>query len=255
MSAFPDLGTENIGLCAFWNAVDQSTVDEISPMSATDYSQIVTQELYDNGVQGELTIPGNGNTGYYRIKSDGWVIAYLPSESEAVYGADNSDVTGQIDAIEFWNDHTSDSPSNALESIVNGLVTNLDQSSTITSYYNSSDVGYYSFDYTSAGGFSNALYWIDGLSGKVTPTFSPADGTNVVHCEVGGKNKKGDFHEEYTIYARFDGNDIYTTVPSQGLRDALALSGGSLSSGTNYTITIEDGDFSGHRMNAVAIWE
>jgi hypothetical protein len=226
MSTLPDLESENVGMCAFWNAVDQSTLDSINPSSAATASNANTTEVYDNGVQGEWDLEGNSNVGGYRVKSDGWIIVWVTSDDNAVYGIDDSSVTGQVDMIEAWDNVGGGTSTDALTQGINDLASNLDQWATIQPYYNAGDIGFYSFDFTNANGYT--YFRSTSQSGAdVTKT----DGTEILLWEVYGQLQYGGT----TI--NMDSIEVANSGPS--LRDWLALDGGSMDKNKTYSFFID----------------
>jgi hypothetical protein len=257
MSTLPDIQTDETGLCAFWNAINQSTEDSIDPSEVTSDSDIASYTLYDNGIEGEYNManPGGYNC-HFRVKTDGWIVTYFDDEGDDKLGAATPDVHGQFDIVHNWaNGGQWSYPEHELERIINSLASELSNWATIQNYYNSADVGLHSFDYQAATGVT-ILTEYDGdntSSGEDTGTveFTATPGTDVHYAVASGILNSG---STGTAYYRFEGNDVCTDETTPGARDILSLVGGSIDPGTTYSGSYAgeyDADFS---MNAVLIW-
>lgn len=256
MSDLPDIDTDAAGLCAFWNAIEQSTVDSIDPSDVTSDGRVQSQTIYDNGIEGEYLLANNygGHNCYYRVKTDGWIVVYLESEDQADYGKDNNNTHGQFDASDGWGGiDNSSSGRNYLEKSVESLAKELSDWSTIGNYYNTSDVGMYSFDWTGANGvtlFSEAVKTIDD-SATSNLGLIPTSGTTVHHFSVvGGTDGWGGGPT-----VSFEGNDVITSADLFGSRNMLPLLGGSLTEGQEYTGELSVYDHFDACLHAVLIWE
>jgi hypothetical protein len=262
MSKLPDLDTQDPGIVAFWNAIEQSTEDSINPTDVTSDSRVDSQTIYDNGVEGEysLNTSTSSSVGYYRVKTDGWIITYVPTESDAVYGNSDSSARGLFDIIPLWADGTSVTTRDTLERAVNSLASELSNWSTIGNYYNTGDVGHYSFDYPDAKGVSWFGKNQGGDAGGTTTTVGlvPTPGTEVKHFSVSGAAYVG-FNDESSV--QFEGNNIasnsYTDSTSiYGARNLLSLLGGSLTPGTEYQGSVSvDNSNNQSSISPILVWE
>jgi hypothetical protein len=257
MSTLPDLSTQDPGLVAFWNAIEQSTEDSINPADVTSDGNVLTQTIYDNGIEGEYDIPHNtgGHNCYYRVKTDGWIIVYLESEDQANYGKNNSNTHGQFDVVDKWSDVNNNSTPgrNWLEISVESLGSELSNWSTISNYYNTSDVGIYSFDWPNANGvtiFSEKDEGKLGNTATVDIGMIPTQGTTVHHFSI-----VGDTHTEGGAHIKFEGNDLVKDHKGSGSRNMLPLLGGSMTPGQEYTGVVDVAAYERGTASAVLIWE
>jgi hypothetical protein len=87
--ALPDLDTDTVGWISYWNHLDNGA-DDIDPFAAE--SALTNPESYSNGVQG--LYDWNGENWRVRVKSDGWIIAFLdagePVVKESAYWSTNN---------------------------------------------------------------------------------------------------------------------------------------------------------------------
>lgn len=219
MSTLPDIDTDAAGYLQYWNAIDQGNVSSIDPSEVTSYSNINSYTLYDNGLEGELNVT-TGATATFRVKDDGWMVVYGPSESNDNFTQDNgSPIRGRWDIINDWRDSQSGSSitSSAYERAINGLAQEFSNWSSMT--YNASDVGIYDYDYTSASGITY-LYKQHSESGTTTSyTFYPGaqytDGTTLHYavatgagyCNIGSNGTQSDLDGN----SNFDGVTIATS--------------------------------------------
>lgn len=150
MADLPDLDTTNITYLAYWNAIDQGNLLDIDPTEVVSYGAVTDYSIYDNGVQGILDLSqllSNGTgTGGFRVKEDGWFVAWLTSNATTGF-LDQSSVVEQTNA-DIMYDWTSpgsgaDPTQNTAERAINGLMLELSNSSGVT--YNSGDVGLYAY--------------------------------------------------------------------------------------------------------------
>lgn len=147
MADLPDLDTTAISFVAFWNAIDQGGVDAIDPEDCLSDGAIQEYTLYDNGWEGEYTLPGTGNDATVRVKSDGWFVAYLDrTEVYTQTVGDPSNIPGPWDVLFDWTNPSStvsDLENNTLERSINALAQELDNWDDIL--YVDSDVGLYDY--------------------------------------------------------------------------------------------------------------
>jgi hypothetical protein len=258
MSKLPDIDPDSTGLIAFWNAIDQSTEDSIDPSEVTSDGNVQSQTLYDNGVEGEYQLKNaRGNTATYRVKTDGWFVVYLDSESDDVYGKDNNSVTGQFDIVEDWGVNSDpQSGRNNLEIAINNLASELSNWATISNYYNSSDVGLYSFDWENASGVTILSRSQQGYQ-TTTMDLTPTTGTDVKYFTTFGYVESS---TNQGFSYSFEGNTVFDAGSYQnraGAREMLSLLGGSLTAGQQYSATINEGASHSHYVSccALLIWE
>jgi hypothetical protein len=282
MSNLPDLNTDDIGYIQYWNAIDQGNVSEIDPVETTSYSEVVDYTLYDNGLEGTVNLV-TGATATFRVKNDGWVIVYGPSETDDTINqnVEGSEVRGRWDIINDWSDTstTGSLVQSSYERAINGLAQEFSNWNSMD--YSSSEVGIYDYDYPDAAGITY-LYQQEAKAGEDTQTIlNPAaqytDGTDVYYAICTGA-AYASRAQDYSITTRFgawtswDGATLASTgnVQSELGNDETIRLYGSLdmlagghfdSAGTEYSGELEvDGDdyAMGHivraRMDLIASW-
>jgi len=110
MATMPDLPTSDVGLVAYWNAIDNGAIS-IDPKDALSYFNLAQYKQYDNGIRGTATVGYSERPNSFfnfRVKSDGWVIVWI-SDTEDFYGTDYSGSEAKDNLIDFFDDWTSDS--------------------------------------------------------------------------------------------------------------------------------------------------
>jgi len=165
MADLPDLDTTSIGLLGYWNAIDQGGVPSIDPEEATSAGNLASTTIYDNGFDGQYNGP-NGRTFNVRVKSDGWILAWLDTTNETGTGLGNKP-TGLYDAMNKWanTDYSANGGTysesllnGSLEQAINELRTEMSNQDLMD--YANTEVGYYSFPYpdaTAMTGFGGSL--------------------------------------------------------------------------------------------------
>jgi len=181
VSDLPDIETGKVSFIAYFNAIDQGGVQSIDPEEVTSAAGVQSTTLYDNGVQGtiDMTPHSNGFSNAYgaveadfRVKSDGWIVAYLPRGEQfgQEVDTDHDDTVdtdpgypvsrlsgwwryapqwmaaGQYDysASVFRNQDTADGQNHGLARVIDALRQELSNSGSIT--YSVSDVGLYNYE-------------------------------------------------------------------------------------------------------------
>ena len=164
MSDLPDIDTDDVSFIAFYNAIEQGGASEIEPEQVLD--QLESYTTYDNGFEGTYEI---GRSTYpqvltVRMKTDGWVVAYLDREENYNQniqpGVENAEllVRGPWNVID-WLNKSASLEENTLAKTINSLCDNLDNSDEITFFYE--DVGLYNYAYENAEAVT-----VMGLSGS-----------------------------------------------------------------------------------------
>ena len=149
MATLPDVTTANVGFIAYWNAINDGGVGSIKASDCLTDSNIQSYTLYDNGFTATYSST-NGRTVTARVKQDGWFVVYMDRTNQFTQNS-SSRVHGYFDIINNWTDshnNISSFPNNDLERAIHSLQSNLSNSGSVT--YNSSDVGLYNYEYTSA---------------------------------------------------------------------------------------------------------
>jgi len=151
MAELPDLDTTGIGFIRYWNAIDDGGAPDIDPSTVVSANSVTSFDEYDNGVQGKyITNVGAYNVDInsisvnFRVKTDGWIIAWLDDSEEFPNngngtGRNHHDVlTGIFDA------RTPNTfPNDRLEDVIRGLANNLDTPVN----YSAGETGMYNFEY------------------------------------------------------------------------------------------------------------
>lgn len=147
MSTLPDINTSNVGYIAYWNALNHG-VGSINSSDVLSDSNIQNYTLYDNGFTAQYSSI-NGRTITVRVKQDGWFVAYIDRTNNFT-PTNSSKIRGYWDIINDWSTtgNSNTFPNNTLERSIHSLQSQLSNSGSIT--YNSSDVGLYNYEYTSA---------------------------------------------------------------------------------------------------------
>ncbi|WP_159900729.1 hypothetical protein [Salinirussus salinus] len=158
MSDLPDLDTSQVGVIAYWNAIDDGGVGSIDAEEALTDGNITSYTLYDNGFTADygqtagnnFNDPGSNNNFRnlrVRVKNDGWIVAYI--DPSVTLG--NNGATGWFDFIGGTQWEVRDAAYNhnftltptMLEETVERLASNLSNYGSMT--FNYSDVGLYTY--------------------------------------------------------------------------------------------------------------
>lgn len=146
MSDLPDLDTSQISFIAYWNAIDDGGVSSIDPEDVIADGNINEYTLYDNGVHIDRYSIGPREI-EARIKSDGWIIAYLDRTNNPATNT-SPPPSGPWDIISDWETRSVNSGQNKLSRAIDGLQSEFTNASQITFSY--SDVGLYNYEYPDA---------------------------------------------------------------------------------------------------------
>ena len=194
MANMSDLDTTGIGIIAFWNALDHRVVPGVGDVDPTDCIAIFSSyDVYDNGIEGYKAL-GSGRYFHARVKSDGWMVAWIdrtntfayPNKAAADFGEDAH--KGYYDIL--WNWFSGTQISNT-ETTLSYLVSQLyDQLSNKDSFtFSALDVGHYSYEYSSASVLT-AISLGCGHASK-TGNVQYTSGTTLYYAAVTGKGYGG----------------------------------------------------------------
>ena len=187
MASLPNLDTDGIGMIGFWNFLDYSTDTELDPTEALSDDSVASWEAYDNGVQGEYDTGESGRHLQFRIKADGWFIAWYDRTHEW----ENSSTLGRY-AYGYWNilinnNHrdsgTSLLPDNTFRLCFDDLKDNLSNGATAT--LNAADMGLYCYEYPTANTISSATEAGRNTELNGALSYSP-NVTRLYHVAYGG---------------------------------------------------------------------
>jgi hypothetical protein len=157
MATLPDIDTTKASFLAYWNALDQGGLADIAPEETLNSGNVTSSAYYDNGVTGTYELL-NGRKGYFRVKSDGWIVTYLDRRENYYITAGtmhDDPLRGSWDVLNSWEAESSPASiqQNALERAINNLFTNLSNSGNGT--YDFRDVGLYNYEYDGASTVTN----------------------------------------------------------------------------------------------------
>jgi hypothetical protein len=149
MAELPDIDTGQVAVLSYWHVEeDGGYAGEISPTEVTSDGDVVQYTAYDNGIQGDYQF-GNGQVGKFRVKSEGWFIAWMPSVEDNLDRMTKEEPRGKWDFVRGWesgqlndNDNISDTE---LSTAIGSLVSNLSNSSQIT--FDFQDVSTYAYEW------------------------------------------------------------------------------------------------------------
>jgi len=233
MADMPDLDTTNVSFTAYYNVIDNTSVDSINPETAISGSKVVSSTVYDNGVVLEYLNQFSEfpvqvtrrDKSTVRIKTDGWVVVTVQTGTEGIYDWNNVEtIDGEQNMFRGFYQKVSDfgTLSNyAGRKIISDIVSYLDNSSTIEQEYNGSDVGLWNYNSTSATNTTVGAHNSSNGSAKLVVT----NGTTV--------------HDFYAY--------------SNTLQDSNGASWVD-SGGTEYTLTNDEAQFGIYNVKANNKW-
>lgn len=199
MATLPDLNTDDIFAISYYNIIDSGSVDESvwNPIDLMENENILNFTLYDNGIEGEVTISFAGDLleGYsntirtpnptkFRIKSDGWLISYIESGSE-YFGPSSgpNDDYPLIGNYNYFGLGYRDVDGNHYHPV--GVL--VDMLATAGYSYSRSDFGHYCYEYDNA---TNISY--GGASLNSNESFSYTSSASIEYFPVFGSVNGGD---------------------------------------------------------------
>lgn len=238
MADLSDIDTTNVGFIGYWNAIDQGGVSSIDPSEVTSWGNITSYTLYDNGIEGKAEIRVGTHTDagdryrevHFRVKNDGWVVAWLDREFDPATN------TGPWDILKGWATQYSVSniSANTLETAIEQMKNQFSNSGSMT--YTRGDVGLYNYNYSSATTVTNLRWDAGNPGGTLTAEFSYTSGTTrhlqVLTGAIGSDGGNGgDMHAGSTT-----SDPKFCGTGSFGVYDALG-NGIYPNSGTVYGVT------------------
>ena len=156
MANLSDLATVDIGIIAFWNALDHwigPGANEIDPTQCAGVFDSVN--YYDNGIEGYKAL-GSGRYFHARVKSDGWMVAWIDRTNTFSYPTKPASEFGELarkgyyDILKDWltyttNISTTQTTLSYLISLLYNALTNK-----VDFNYANADVGHYCYEYLDA---------------------------------------------------------------------------------------------------------
>lgn len=175
MSNLPDLNTDQISWLAYYNVISQGGANAVEPETCLDYSRIVEYELYDNGFDALVGGYRNPNQTRIRMKTDGWVVAYIPSRNYQTTGTQSYLSWSELD-LQTWEAWWPSTPVTNLGEIMAELINNLDNSGNIN--FNHADVGLYDYSEQSADNITHYTEGYGGQDSSISDSYTIVRGEN-----------------------------------------------------------------------------
>ena len=156
MADLSDLDTAQIGIIAFWNALDHRVVPGIGDVDPTDCIAIFdSYDVYDNGIEGYKAL-GSGRYFHARVKTDGWMVAWIdrtntfayPTKEASEFGEDAR--KGYYDILKGWRSSTGniDAEYTELSGLIRDFYNSLSNSGDFN--FSAANVGHYCYEHTLA---------------------------------------------------------------------------------------------------------
>lgn len=172
MANLPDLVTTDIGIIAFWNAHDHRAVAGVGDANPTDcIPGFDSYSVYDNGIEGYKAL-GSGRYFHARVKSDGWMVAWIdrtntffyPDKEAGDFG--ESAHKGYYDVLWNWFQYTANlsNTETTLSYLIDQLYNQLSNKTDFS--FAAADVGHYCYEYPNA----NVITLSDLRVGYITAT-------------------------------------------------------------------------------------
>jgi hypothetical protein len=293
VSDLPDIETGQVSFIAYFNAIDQGGVQSIDPEEVTSDAGIESATLYDNGVDGtyDLTHVSSGFTNdngpvecQFRVKSDGWMVAYLDQSEEfnqnvlgnagesgtyPPYPVD-SGVTGWWRLDPQWagvgenyqGGTPPDGVNHGLARTINSLRGEFSNSGSIS--YSASDVGLYNFQYSDATAHTLLTSIVENYQGGAGGPwgFSYTGSTTIEAAAMAGgiiaDLYDGDLEMSFENTKLVKASDITNDHPTKGFGVINPVSRGLIpNADTTYEhhMTIKDGgDYRTEIPTAYLLW-
>jgi len=226
MANLPDLNPAEIGIIAFWNALDHWNGNGEQSIDPTDCIGVFDEyEVYDNGIQGWKSLV-SGRHFNARVKTDGWMVAWIdrtntfayPSKTSGEFGEDAH--KGYYDILYNWLSSGSNisSSQTTLSYLISQLYNALSNKGDFN--YSDADVGHYCYEYPDATVITLISLCRSGSNkaGYVQYT----EGTTLYYAAVTGA---AFYYYSSPPYVKFDDNLLAQAPMDQaryGVADILA---------------------------------
>lgn len=225
----PDLPTDDVGVVAYYNILDNGSVG-IDVTDVLNLGNLGQYEQYENGIRGTYiagadAIPDRAFN--FRVKSDGWVVVWVDG-SEQFYGTQSGGSENRDNILDFFFNWTESSGygGGQYNGVVSDIVNTLDSSVN----YSNNDLSVYCYSYPDATNFNTM-----SRSGNEI-TFSYTSNITRKYEALGGR---GDGYDGFgNTSASFSGAENVTLVSGSGVYSVDLLNGGlTPNSGETYTIS------------------
>jgi len=205
MGTLPDLDTDKVGWIAYWNARDDGDVDPMNAEDVLEEEDIISYELYDNGVILEYEHPAQGgqehsdDTITVRVKNDGWIVAYVDSydpDDDPLLITDRNNFEEDVDIYE-----------NELALAIESTASNLDQWD--SDNFEFTDVGLFNYDYPDVEEYT-LLSEQNGSWDSSTHGFLFTENTDIVQSWLSFGAWNTNTGNSRSASIDFDGDEILT---------------------------------------------
>ncbi|DAC85276.1 hypothetical protein [Natrinema versiforme] len=242
MADLADLDTSQIGIIAFWNALDNGA-NSVSPADALEDSNVTEWSSADNGVEGKWNLSRGGPYQYtnsmpareinFRVKTDGWHIVWFDRSNgfNQNVSPDSHTQTGYYDLVDnIFNSEspnmTSSLPTTRLSKVLNTIRQRTCDGNETFSH---GDVGHYCYEYEATTNFVTLVEERGGSTSNYSynGSFSYDSSLNIqYHAVCAGENSITD-----GIALNWNGNSLISTANRIGSYNAA----GETTSGTTYS--------------------
>jgi len=239
-----DIDTTTVGIIAFWNGIDQggANSDNFDPEDITGMSQVNSYELYDNAVDVTDYQPSNAThrTFRARVKSDGWIVAWMNTDNVFATESDKSNTYGYWDmSASYYRKKAKSIDNNTLWNVVNNIRGAMSASMSISK----SEVGYYYYPDENATNFTLMNLGDNDNDGatNATPEFSYTASTTLYHLSAFGSGNEQGSEGDEDYYVQFENTNIVNSNPNSYLNQEGAydlIGNHNVQSGTTYQMSI-----------------
>jgi len=216
MANLPDLNPAEIGIIAFWNALDHWKGTGVQSIDPTDCIGVFSSyDVYDNGIEGYIDpkAKGWGGTGRHinvRVKSDGWMVAWIDRTNTFAYPSKPADEFGEnahkgyYDILYNWLNYNSNisSTQTTLSYLISKLYGALSNKADFD--YSDEDVGHYCYEYPDANVMT--LLSLRTFQNIKTGHIQYTTGTTIYEAQIAASA----YHASNRGKCYFDTNELIT---------------------------------------------
>lgn len=210
MADLADLVTTDIGIIAFWNALDHRVAPGVGDVTPADCAGVFdSYTTYDNGIEGYKAL-GSGRYFHARVKTDGWIIAWIdrtnlfgyPNLLAASFG--ETGYRGYYDILYNWQAHSASisTTQTTLVYFIDLLYTALSNAADFT--FDNDAVGHYCYEFPLASALTLLDISVNATSQEGTILYNT--GTTIYHASVTGATQCDNVARDRTIH--FEGTLI-----------------------------------------------